>query len=140
MKDFAHGRDEARRERESYPYPPYVIDMVRVRLSAEGCSEDGSGRHRSPPAWFTHGMAARIERHHSADWDGVYGEVQKRLVVDDPDDTHPYLVQCLFPGQAVPLDTSAWFSAWELVEPTNAEKIDQLRKCGAWPWPGDHPA
>jgi len=51
----------------------------------------------------------------------VVGQVQKRLVVEDPEEKHPYLVQCLFSGQSVPMMASAWFSAGELVEPARAE-------------------
>jgi hypothetical protein len=108
-------------ERESYPHPPYVMDFVRVRLSPV-CRDLGeSGDHRSPPAWYGDGWAALTERYHSPEWDGVVGQVQKRLVVEDPEEKHPYLVQCLFSGQSVPMMASAWFSAGELVEPARAE-------------------
>ena len=108
-------------ERESYPYPPYVMDFVRVRLSPV-CRDLGeSGDHRSPPEWYGDGWAALTERYHSPEWDGVVGQVQKRLVVEDPEEKHPYLVQCLFSGQSVPMMASAWFSAGELVEPARAE-------------------
>jgi hypothetical protein len=108
-------------ERESYPHPPYVMDFVRVRLSPV-CRDLGeSGDHRSPPAWYGDGWAALTERYHSSEWDGVVGQVQKRLVAEDPEEKHPYLVQCLFSGQSVPMMASAWFSAGELVEPARAE-------------------
>ena len=44
MKEFESGLEEARRERESYPYPPYVMDFVRVRLNPE-CRDVGEPGH-----------------------------------------------------------------------------------------------
>jgi len=79
-----------------------------------------------------------MEPYHEPAWDGVYGVVEEDQS-EDLDETHPYLVRCDFPHQSVPMHRCMWFSAWELVEPTTAERIDQLRKCGAWPWPGDEP-
>ena len=121
MKEFESGLEEARRERESYPYPPYVMDFVRVRLNPE-CRDVGEpGHHRNPPEWYGDGWAAMTERYHSPEWDGVLGHVQKRLVVEDPEERHPYLVQCWFSDQSVPLMASAWFAADELAEPAHAE-------------------
>ena len=111
----------AESERERYPHPPYVMDFVRVRLSPE-CRDVGeAGAHRTPPEWYGPGWTAMMERYHSAAWDGVLGQVQKRLVAEDPEERHPYLVQCYFPDQPVPEMVSAWFSADELVEPAHAE-------------------
>ena len=60
------------------------MDFVRVRLSPV-CRDLGeSGDHRSPPAWYGDGWAALTERYHSSEWDGVVGQVQKRLVAEDP--------------------------------------------------------
>ncbi len=110
-----------RSERQSYPHAPYVMDFVRVRLSPE-CRDLGeSGKHRSSPTWYGDGWTALTERYHSPEWDGVCGQVQMRLVVEDPDEKHPYLVQCIFPGQAIRENASAWFAADELVEPAHAE-------------------
>src|ERR687884_1270753 len=97
------------------------MDFVRVRLSPE-CRDRGEpGTHRSLPAWYGQGWAALTDRYHSPAWDGVLGQVQKRLVAEDRDEQHPYLVQCLFPGQSVPMMASAWFAADEMVEPARAE-------------------
>jgi len=122
VRDLERVFEEGRRERASYPYPPYEMDFVRVRLRPE-CRDRGEpGTHRRRlPAWYGAGWARLTERYHSPAWDGVLGQVQTRLVVDDPDEQHPYLVQCLFPGQAVRLLASAWFAADELVEPAHAE-------------------
>ena len=101
-------------ERERHPHPPYEMDFVRVRLSTD-CRDLGERGANSEP-WM-----AMIEAYHSAAWDGVIGQVQRRLVVDDPAERHPYLVQCLFWGQAVPEWVSAWFAADELVQPADEE-------------------
>ncbi|MBV8717681.1 MAG: hypothetical protein JO020_31540 [Chloroflexi bacterium] len=108
-------------ERESYPHPPYEMDFVRVRLSAD-CRDLGEqSAYRQPPEWYSEPWIAMIEPYHSAAWDGVIGQVQRRLVVDDPAERHPYLVQCLFWGQTVPEWASAWFAADELVQPAHEE-------------------
>ena len=112
--------------------------MVRVRLSAECRDVRGTDGSSGPPDCFDPSELALAAPYHEPAWDGVYGMVEEDQSADE-DETHPYLVRCDFPNQAVPMDRCMWFSAWELVEPTTAEQIDQLRKCGAWPWPGDHP-
>ena len=111
---------------------PRIAGMVRGRLSAECRDVRGADGSCGPPDCFAPSELALMEPYHEPAWDGVYGVVEEDQS-EDLDETHPYLVRCDFPHQSVPMHRCMWFSAWELVEPTTAERIDQLRKCGAWP-------
>jgi hypothetical protein len=81
-------------------------------------------RDHSPPdglgQWFE-------PRHSPPQWDGAYGFVSDRYVEVEAD-THPYRVVCSFSRDATLIGEGMWFSAWELVEPTDAERAELVRR------------